>query len=69
MVILFIRGILRPSYCFCFKPFASLISHHALEKAAGKPTEQIDKALPQKLKFVLEENPVYRTPLDRQSFH
>src|ERR1022692_195004 len=35
MVNSFIRRILRPSFCFCSKPLALIISHHALERAAG----------------------------------
>src|ERR1022692_1384982 len=35
MVKIFIRRILWQIFCLGFKPFTLLISHHALEKAAG----------------------------------
>jgi hypothetical protein len=35
MVKPFIRRISQLLFCLCFKPFAELISHHALEKAPG----------------------------------
>ena len=69
MVNLFIRTILRPSFCLCFKPFASLTSQHALEKAAGFGYWSKRRSTAPETGIRAGRNRDYRALLDRHPPH